>query len=157
MERARERKNMSGSCQTLENVQWQRCARAAPCSPVSLLTHTGSIMSLPPTVLSLSSPLPLSLTRHPSRFSFPSLPSLSPFHPTVFLVLHQSAVSRPALARHVRTASCSASLSLSLSVDQPVGGFSVLFFSCSWIQFGSVIFVSGNMSFNLEHAGQRHG
>lgn len=83
--------------------------------------------SLPPPLLSLSSPLPLSLTRHPSRFSFPSLPSLSPFHPTVFLVLHQSAVSRPALARHVRTASCSASLSLSLSVDQPVGGFFFLF------------------------------
>lgn len=81
--RGRERKNMSGSCQTLENVQWQRCARAAPCSPVSLLTHTGSIMSLPPSLPPLTLLPSAPLTHPPSvslQLSLAPLPVAVPPH-----------------------------------------------------------------------------
>lgn len=117
----------------LENLQWQRCARAAPWSPVNLLTHTGSIMSLPPSshsssLLSRAPSLPSHSLAHQSRFSFhslppsshpiPSLPALSPFRPSVFLFCISQQSPGRALALHISTRSCSARLSTSPSINQ---------------------------------------
>lgn len=161
LERARERENMSGSCQTLENVQWQRCARAAPCSPVSLLTHTGSIMSPPCLPPSSHSPLLPSapLTHPPSvslQLSLAPLPVAVPPH-CVFGFASVSSLQAGLGTARSHCIPLYFTVFESLSVDQPVGvrgGMCfVFFFSCYWIQFGSVIFVSGNKRLHLDHTG----
>ena len=111
----------------LGNLQWQWCAGAAPRRSVNLLTHTGSIMSLPlsllpPTLRSYAPSLSLSLSPAislPSAFSRSLLLPLpvSNCSTPVFLFCISQQSAGQAAALNSSTSPCPACLSVYLSVS----------------------------------------